>query len=305
MFDAGLRGVWGKLFGSLEYDRLLRTIAATRSELDVEYLEWKEAHNNDLMAPWAKAAEGLLTKAQNNLQGWQLESGWDAVLAAQRYMLSNPDKIDRIDRVKIILCRELKKIDGWRAEAIKDLVLKFDQSGGCNNQSNVSYIVDAIALRDDSSQNTWYKISLRRRHLVLLCLILWAALAICFAGSLFGMLPEFLDKSSLVAAVLIFGVLGASVSVAQSLVDDRINSRIPMQQVGSFLIWMRPGIGAAAALVVLAILKANIQLKILQADAVGDPVIVALAFAAGLSERFIVGAVDRFTGVILGGERKG
>jgi hypothetical protein len=84
MFHAGLRGAWGKVFGSLEYDRLLRTIAATRSELDVEYLEWKEAHNNDLTAPWAKAAEDLLTKAQNNLQRWQLESGWDAVLAAQR-----------------------------------------------------------------------------------------------------------------------------------------------------------------------------------------------------------------------------
>jgi hypothetical protein len=122
---------------------------------------------------------------------------------------------------------------------------------------------------------------------------------------LFGRLPNFLNESSLVAAVLIFGVLGASVSVAQGLVDDKINSRIPMQQVGSFLNWMRPGIGAAAALVVLAILKANIQLKILQEAAVSDSVIVALAFAAGLSERFIIGTVDKFTGIMIGGERKG
>jgi hypothetical protein len=220
-------------------------------------------------------------------------------------MLSNPDKIDRIDRPKITLCRELKKIDGWRADAIKDLVAKFDQSGGCEKPSNVHFIIDAIALRDDYSQNTWYKISLRRRHLVILCVILWSALAICFFASLSGRLPDFLDESSLVAAVLIFGVLGASVSVAQSLVDDRIDSRIPMQQVGSFLIWMRPGIGAAAALLMLAVIKANVHLQILREGAISDPVIVALAFAAGLSERFIVGAVDKFTGVVLGGDKKG
>ncbi len=46
-------------------------------------------------------------------------------------------------------------------------------------------------------------------------------------------------------------------SVAQSLVAQDISDRIPTQQVGALVIWMRPGIGAAAALVVFAMLHAN------------------------------------------------
>jgi hypothetical protein len=51
------------------------------------------------------------------------------------------------------------------------------------------------------------------------------------------------------ATVILAGILGAGVSVAQSLLSTDVSAKIPAQQIGSFLVWMRPAIGAAAALV--------------------------------------------------------
>jgi hypothetical protein len=63
---------------------------------------------------------------------------------------------------------------------------------------------------------------------------------------------------------------------------------------------MRPAIGAAAALVAIALLEAGQELKFLQDDVLkgvlGNPAaILVIAFVAGFSERFITGAIDRIS----------
>ena len=280
-----------RLTGSPEYDRLVMFINDAWSDYD------REVHASGPMTttePWARSAYMLLLRAESQLANMQIEEGWTAALAAQRAVLSNPHNPDRIKRTAIALRREADKLTGWRAKAIQDLICTPDRDLIPIGPDQLMQVVDAVALRDDFSQNTWFKIVLRRRHLLNVFLILWLAILACWILSGVGILPKFLGFGD-VSLVILFGVLGAAVSVAQSLIYQDVSERIPTQQLGALVIWMRPGIGAAASLIVFALLNANEQFKLLGTYTREPAVVTVFSFVAGYSERFIVGALERFS----------
>jgi hypothetical protein len=277
-------------FGSLDHDRLANFIKDAWIDLD------REIHSHgqlDLLEPWARSAYTLLLRAEDQLSRWEIEGGWAAALSAQRAILSNPKNPERIKRVAITLRREADKITGWRAKAIDDLMA--EPKGAPAPADARESVIDAVALRDDFSQNTWFKILLRRRHLSNLFVILWSAIVLFWVLSWLHILPDFLGDVSQVSVVILFGVLGAAVSVAQSLVAKDVSERIPTQQVGALVIWTRPGIGAAAALAVFAMLHANEHFAFLGPYTTKPAVIAVFSFLAGYSERFIIGALDRLS----------
>lgn len=78
-----------------------------------------------------------------------------------------------------------------------------------------------------------------------------------------------------------------AVDGTQGLLWSDVTSKIPAQQLRAFVVWMRPAVGAAAALAAVVLLRTAIQ----------DPspaLVLATALTAGFSERYVVGAVDRF-----------
>jgi hypothetical protein len=92
--------------------------------------------------------------------------------------------------------------------------------------------------------------------------------------------------------------LALSVSVSQGLLAPNVSAKIPAQQIGSFVIWMRPAIGAVLALVALIVLFGNEKFQILHWNSEHLGVVLAFAFIAGFSERFIVGAIERIAGEV-------
>jgi len=281
-----------RVFGSPAYDRLANFIADAWADFD------REVHNaghSAIVESWARSAHTLLLRAESHLAMWEIEGGWTAALAAQRAILSNPHNPERLKRAAIALRREADKITGWRAKAIEDLICASDGELLPFAPEELSRVIDAVALRDDFSQNTWFKILLRKRHLFILSVILWTAIAMCLLLSWREVLPDFLRPVGQVSTVILFGVLGAAVSVAQSLVAEDVSRRIPTQESGAVVIWTRPGIGAAASLVVFALLNANHIFGILGNFTTEPPVIVAFSFLAGYSERFIIGALARLS----------
>jgi hypothetical protein len=288
-FSISARNWAYRLIGSPERDRLSNFITETWADLD------REVHSGGpavLTEPWARSAYARLLRAESHLADWQLQGGWSASLAAQRDILSNPHDTERIKRTAITLRREGDKITGWRAKAIRDLICgpEGDLIPICSEQ--LMRVIDAVALRDDFHQNTWFKILLRRRHLFSLFLILWITIVVCLVLSWLKVLPDFLGDISQVGTVVLFGVLGAAVSVAQSFAAQDVSDRIPAQQLGSLVVWTRPGIGAAAALVVFAILHANEHFQLLGNYTTEPAVIAVFSFLAGYSERFIIGALE-------------
>jgi hypothetical protein len=294
------RAIWCA-FGSPDRDRLASSIAETRITLDIQLQGVVDA---TLAPPWMCAAVRNLEKAERALADGDIQQGWVALQSAQRWMLVDPSDPTKLERTAIVLRQEADKVSGWRAKAITDLIC--DPSGNLLsiNPNNAQRVIDAVALRDDQFNTTYFKIALRRRHLFNVFLLLLSAIGLSLVLAWNGLLPRFSSDSSQVFAsdtaqlvcVIFFGVLGASVSVAQSLLSTDISAKVPAQQIGAFVVWMRPAIGGAAAIASLVILAANSKMKILTYDATGSAaVILIVAFAAGYSERFILGAMDRIS----------
>ena len=159
----------------------------------------------------------------------------------------------------IELRREAEKVSGWRAKAIADLIC--DEKGELRKDIFTRparmRVINALALRDDQFQTNYLKILLRRRHLFRLFLLLLTGIAASLLLSYFDILPPPFNKVELMAGVVLFGVLGAALSVARGLLRADVSAKIPAQQIGSFVIWMRPAIGAAAALISFVFLNAK------------------------------------------------
>lgn len=289
-----------RIFGSPERDRLTGAIAETRTDL---------AHQigGKASSEWKLAAEEYLKQAKTYLDDWNFQQGWVSLMAAQRAMLSNPNDPDRLRRTAITLRREAEKVTGWRAKAIEDFICgpkgklldglaKVD--GKPITPSLCQRVIDAVALRDDHASTDYLKILLRRRSLIQLFLVLLVGIIACALLSALHVLPSPFDAARQVAAVIIFGMLGAALSVGQGLLAANLSAKIPAQQIGSVVVWMRPAIGAVAALIAYALIHANTKIQILNAmlfDPSDFSVIAVIAFVAGYSERFIVGAIEKIS----------
>ena len=112
-------------------------------------------------------------------------------------------------------------------------------------------------------------------------------------------MPSPLDNPQLLTTVVLFGILGAGVSVGLSLMSTDVSAKVPSQQIGAFVVWMRMGIGAGMALASLVLLEANETFRLLDPSSFSPnnhAVVMFVAFVAGFSERLILGAIERVLG---------
>lgn len=259
-------------------------------KISAERSKWELADKtaSTQAAKWYRDADCYLAEAKRRLDEGDAHEAWGALQAAQRSMLLASQDPVELHNAAVKLHREMEKVSGWRFKAMTDLIC----DGGrvltdFKGPPEQRRLFDAIALRDDYFQNNYFKIMLRGRHLGWLSLMLWIGIATVLLLSFWGRLPTpFKGDPWLVLGVVLFGALGAMLSVAQNLLAGDVSARIPAQRSGAFLIWMRPGVGAAAALISLVV----VQMK----GSPPDPTfILSVAVAAGFSERFILGAIDR------------
>jgi len=289
VWSKAVRTWWG-IFGSEERDRLADKIAETRIDLDRQV----QSSSQTASPPDAGAAYQYLSQAKRCLRCCNLQRGWVNVLSARRTALAIFKDINEANRVADVLRHESEKVTGWRSKAIAELMpdkdKKFQSSA---SDDEILRLVAAVSLLDDYSNNSYFKIVLRRRHLFTLFVLLILAVL----GSLFVWpLPACLHKFPGRFLIVLCGVLGAGVSVAQNLLSTDISAKIPAQQIGAFLVWMRPAIGAAAALFAVALVKAGSSLKFFD-DKIEHNVgaILVIAVAAGFSERFITQAIEKIS----------
>ncbi|CAN5393604.1 hypothetical protein BH10PSE6_BH10PSE6_07920 [soil metagenome] len=168
--------------------------------------------------------------------------------------------------------------------------------------SHPARIVKAAELLDDHFDTQYYRIELRRRQLVSLFCALCGALLVLIALAYCGRIDLFLPSNAPVGgtpdrlvAVILLGVLGASLSIAQTIMASDLTAKITAQRVVSFVVWMRPAIGATTAVVAYVLLLANQKMKVFFNGEFGTEftVVAVVAIVAGFSERFITGALDR------------
>jgi 8-oxo-dGTP pyrophosphatase MutT (NUDIX family) len=280
--------LWARFNRMPDDDRLDSTLATTWIALEA-HLAARPAEA--VARPSVRKTWRFLLESEDQKSFGNTEEAWMAVLNAQRALLEDPSDPADISRIAITLRRENEKLEGWRAKAIADLL--GDSKGGNPAElvRDPRRVIDALALRDDASHTTYFRIELRRRHLRQLFSVLLVALAACLVLAYGGVLPEPFSGQR-VATVMLFGVLGAGLSVSMSLLTAGVSQKIPAQLIGAFVVWMRPMIGATAALAALALLHANDVFHIFTWKSDDAAIADVVAFVAGFSERFITRAIE-------------
>jgi len=185
------------------HSRLLRECESFRVELG--FLERRSSRTDNF---WAMAAHEQLNNVLRCLESDDIEGGWYGLHAAQRYAVFGMNQVELANRAHV-LREESLKINSWRAEAMDSLL------SGTEDHLSAENVADAIALRNEDFSHQYFKAKMigdRLRALLLIC----GLGAIASAPFIF--LP---GRMPMVAAVLLFGLLGSAVSSAHSLIAGK------------------------------------------------------------------------------------
>lgn len=185
------------------HSRLLRECESFRVELG--FLERRSLRSDNF---WAIAAHEQLNNVLRCLESDDIEGGWHGLHAAQRYAVFGMNQVELANRAHI-LQEESLKIDSWRAEAIEQLL------SGPEDHLSAENVADAIALRNEDFSHQHFKAGVIGDRLRVLLLI-------CGVGAI-ASAPFLLlsGRPPIVAAVLLFGLLGAAICSTQSLIAGR------------------------------------------------------------------------------------
>lgn len=289
------------------FRRLIRRLAGprrTRIEGDLESwrleLEQRLAREKDdaRKSLVYRGALDLTVEAKKFLDRGLIDQAWKVLDAAHRQEVFAMEDEERKAKAREVI-HESSKLGKWRREAIGQ-ILEVEGDDKVPTEFNADALHKALEIRDVGFSNLFHKISLRKRHL-LFCA--FALLAVTVGIVVLGYVGS-ADSSPFAKAecpaegcpvraahiwgALLFGALGAVFSVSYTLTYQPLDARIPEQRLGSFLMWMRPVIGAAAALVAYVFALSGVFEGIFDPDFQRPPAFFALAFIAGFSERLIV-----------------
>jgi len=254
------RWLWAKRH---DYSRLQREFAAFRADLSL-----LQSRNGQSERPWAAAALSQMDVIQYYLksENKDVEGGWVCLHAARRYTVNALD----LNELKIqasVLRAEATKFTSWRAKemekllSVKEEQLKKENELGEDQRLEKeqreqeelkALVIKAMELRDEYFSNQYHKIWLMGSQL--------RTLLVSF-GIGAGLLVPFLISSTrqpeiplapwgyqVVAATLFFGLLGAAISAAGSLMSDRVSGipeRVGNQFVTNARAWFGAGVGLA------------------------------------------------------------
>jgi 8-oxo-dGTP diphosphatase len=229
----------------------------------------------------------LVAEASNKLDGWRK----DAIDALTESAVATTETIDATGTTSRAV-----------ATRLRDKVSPINRPSDSNAPAATGR--DLVAARqrlylatwvlDEHNDNQYFKLQLFldqvKIQLAILTglVILIAVLLVAQTSAITNRAITAKDGPFIVIAALLFGMLGASVSALQSIVQRGQGGKIPGQMAGRWITLTRPFIGAASALVTLLLFGAGVV-------ALGQPGIAALcaiAFFSGFSERFVTGVLE-------------
>jgi hypothetical protein len=273
---------------------------------------------------WEEAVRSQLVAVRRHQRRGEIDTAWRCFTPATRRELEVADAAELVTRANALRreAEAAKLSAAWRSETILDLldVKEIDEqlpdrinevrgrlieATRTENQPPDRIkevrgrLTEATRIRDEDADNRYYKVALVRGQRSLLLLVLLVCIAI-----LLGLTAAVDWDADLrdppvgfVALVAAFGALGACLSAIQSLGHAGAQVRVPEHVASSLITITRPALGAAAALGVYAIVASGILNIALEGEE-AHLTVLALAFAAGFSERLVLSAVGAATGSV-------
>jgi hypothetical protein len=242
-------------------------------------------------ATWAASAQTHLDKAGRRLAEQDLNGAWSHLMAARRAQIPSLRGQELSDR-EVVLRNEADKVkSAWRKRAIDGLIREPEAGEPrSTEEERARRLESAQSMIDDYYQTEHHKNGLLQDQMRNLLLIGLAALfalltLIGWAGADLRSWGEWDWKTLL--AVLLFGVLGASFSATRRVSGDSGKSKIPEMAANTSITVARTVLGAIPALAAYALLKSEILTVAGQKEAPA-PIVFAVAFTAGFSERWVL-----------------
>lgn len=253
---------------------------------------------------WLLEAKANYFNARCHYRENRYHAAWIELKAAQRSMIFDPQDDEGVASLATTLRHDALFLESGRRRSAMLALLGRESDSAADTKPTRADIAKAAELLDDHFDTQYHRIELRRRHLVMLFWGLFLFLATLVAFSYCRRIELFSGAGTASAqlrgtpdglvAVILFGLLGASLSIAQTMAASSLTTKITSQRVVAFAVWMRPIIGATAAVVSYVLLLANAKLKIFNGEWGSDfNVVCIIAIVAGFSERFVTGALDR------------
>jgi hypothetical protein len=227
----------------------------------------------------------------------QTETAWLFLKLADRLQILAADDDELDTRTAALRNEGAEKLSSWRAKTVAELVRQVVDSQRPSPEAasrRKTLLYEATRIRDEGADNTYRRLALvRRNRTLLLPVVVTVVLAlIVLVATGISDLDASADQrdAGFLAAVALFGTLGASISAIQSL-GDATKQRMPDALTSATMTLTRPVVGTGAALAAVVIAEAGF----LKLDTASGYVLLAVSFTAGFSERYIVRLVDTAT----------
>ena len=240
---------------------------------------------------WIASCDAHLARARQALSDGAADLGFESLLHAERDAVAIMPVEERVARVDSLRHEVERKLGGsWRGTAASALL------SGEARDVPIEAVREALFQRDTTAQNMYRKIALLRRQLLWIFAILAALLVTAVVAARFGGLAALDGAPSTVALLPVaidMGLLGGTLSAAYSASRTDPNAKIPDVQRSGVITLAKCGLGGAAAIPVLLLLRSGVLPVV---DVGSGPLgVLFFCFLAGFSERWFFGTLDTFT----------
>jgi hypothetical protein len=263
------------IFGNNAYFRINAAIKSARQDLRSQTPGQHISLSNE-----------ILTLAEKEMHEMNFNEAWNYFNIANRIVLRQyPDGSDVLNIHAVALRKEAdKKLSGWRKEAILSLL-------NSTKTITAESVMFAYVIRDDDSNNTYYRHALLKRQMAILAFVLaLLTLPIFLYPNL--VFPELADPpkiAQLLFPMALFGAIGSTLSGIINM--SRNKSRIP-EQIGLFVLSLvRILLGSISAIIVYVLIHAGI-IEFKLSSLFG---ILAISFIAGFSENLLMRSIESLT----------
>ena len=226
------------------------THALATFDIELAFLEQRAAAGPSL---WAGTARAHLAEAHRFASSGDTDGAWQALHAAQRATLYGLTA-EELEMRAAVVRAEAEKLAGWRLKAVAALL------AGADVRLTPERVAQAALIRDEDAANRYSRIRLTAEQVKLLFGLVSAGTAVL--GSVMILAPRDVPAAGweypLIAAVLLFGLLGACFSAAQSLIGSTTEVRIPERIANRHVTTARVIFGAVAGLAGYAFIQSRV-----------------------------------------------
>lgn len=249
----------------------------------------KHAENSE----WATGVSQLIQDIKLYKNKHDMDAAWRLLDAANQLMIFGFDQ-NELNNEAIVLRHEAQEYESSKKEAVYELIGKPEQQRARDiHPIDVNRLDKAVSLRNASRAAYYKAIDNRRRNLKIVMWILTAALIAIPLLAMFRFMPEPFVEWKRLIGVELFGILGAGFTTAITLTKSSLGDKIPDQVISVFITGLRSLIGASAALASYAFLNAKILDNVISSTVTESFAgLLAVAFIAGFSERFVIKAIS-------------